>query len=144
MTGGGSWKIQSLGRNLCQMVKQELKGKCMESWEDGIRTVRSAAKAVLGETSGNGKQKMETWWWYDEVQKVVLEKKEMKKLRDANRIQENIKRYKANKTVKNYSGAGQGSSIQESVEKLGLKRRPQEGSEDSKTEAQRTQVMCTR
>ena len=36
------------------------------------------------------------------MQKAVLEKKEMKKLRDANRTQENIERYKkANKTAKN-------------------------------------------
>ena len=74
----------------------------MESWEEGSRTVRSAAKAVLGEMSGNGKEKIETWWWCDEVQKVALEKKEMKKLRDANRMQESIERYKkANKTAKN-------------------------------------------
>ena len=54
------------------------------------------------------------------MQKAVLEKKEMKKLRDANRTQENIERYKkANKTVKNAGGAGQGSSVRGSVQKLG-------------------------
>ena len=98
------WKLEDpeFREKFVLKAKQESKGKCMESWEEGSGTVRSAAKAVLGETSGNGKEKMETWWWCDEVQKAVLEKKEMKKLRDANRTQENIERYKkANKTVKN-------------------------------------------
>ena len=58
------WKLEDpeFREKFVLKAKQESKGKCMESWEEGSGTVRSTAKAVLGEKSGNGKEKMETWW----------------------------------------------------------------------------------
>ena len=97
------WKLEDpeVRKKFVEKVKQQLEEKHAERWEEVSRTVRNTAKSVLRETSAKAKERMETWWWSDEVQEAVLEKKEMKKPRDSNRTQENIEQYKkANKAIK--------------------------------------------
>ena len=54
------------------------------------------------------------------MKEAVLEKKEMKKLRDANRKQENIERYKkANKTAKNAVTRAKAAAYEDLHKKLG-------------------------
>ena len=81
------WKLEDpeLREKFVQRVKQELEEEHAERWEEVSRTVRNTAKSVLGETLAKAKERMETWWWSDEVQEAVLEKKEIKKLRDSGR-----------------------------------------------------------
>ena len=52
------------------------------------------AKETLGESSGKSKVNVETWWWNDEVQQAIREKREKKKNRDSNRCNETIQEYK--------------------------------------------------
>ena len=123
------WKLEDpeFREKYVQKVRQALEEKCKEGWKEVSRSVRNSAKAVLGETSGKSMQKMATWWWSEEVQKMVLVKKDMKKLRDSNRTQENIERYKrANKVAKRVASQAKAAAYKDLYksldEKEGLKK----------------------
>ncbi|XP_047984785.1 uncharacterized protein LOC125225222 [Leguminivora glycinivorella] len=46
-----------------------------ECWNEMAVSLRSVAKNVLGETRGKGKIDKDTWWWNDDVQMILKEKK---------------------------------------------------------------------
>ena len=59
--------------------------------------LRKTAETVLGVTIGKRKGDKETWWWNEEVQKSIKEKKEAKKTWDKIRDENTKKVYKEKK-----------------------------------------------
>ena len=59
--------------------------------------LRKTAETVLGVTFGKRKGDRETWWWNEEVQKSIKEKKEVKKAWDKIRNENTKKIYKEKK-----------------------------------------------
>ena len=71
------------------------------SWENLSEEMRKIGREILGEASGKTKQRIESWWWNDEVQDAIKKKKDAKKDRDLNRGKDTILAYRAaNKEVK--------------------------------------------
>jgi hypothetical protein len=73
-------------------------------WKKIATHIRKVAIEVFGATRGNKREPKDTWWWNDEVQKVINEKKECYKRLHHNKSDENIQKYKearrnAKKTV---------------------------------------------
>jgi hypothetical protein len=56
--------------------------------------IRKVSIEVFGVTRGNKCESKDTWWWNDDVQKVINEKKECYKRLHHNRNDENIQKYK--------------------------------------------------
>ena len=48
-------------------------------WDKTPEMLRKTAEYVLGVTSGKRKGDKETWWWNEEVQESIKEKKEQRK-----------------------------------------------------------------
>ena len=59
---------------------------------------RKTAENVLGVTYGKQKGDRETWWWNEEVQESIKEKKEAKKARDKIKDENTKKIYKEKKS----------------------------------------------
>ena len=66
-----------------EVIESEILGG-KEDWQRIAEMIRSIARRELGETSGKvstaGRQ--ETWWWDQEVQKKLKDKKKTKKAWD--------------------------------------------------------------
>jgi len=96
------WKLNE--KEYREEFVQKIEGKLIEkerTWSILSTAVKEIAKEVLGVTSGKRGKKEETWWWCEEVQKALKEKRERKKERDRNRCVENIEAYKkSNKDAK--------------------------------------------
>ena len=62
-------------------VRNALKGSSEElkDWISTAEIVRESARKVLGVTSGRRKEDKETWWWNEEVQESIREKRMAKK-----------------------------------------------------------------
>ena len=56
--------------------------------------LRKVGEKVLGMTSGKWKNRKETWWWNEEVQESIKEKKEAKKTWDLLQDEVSRKNYK--------------------------------------------------
>ncbi|XP_047029963.1 uncharacterized protein LOC124637497 [Helicoverpa zea] len=54
---------------------KEMEGDVNECWSEMASHIREVAKDVCGESRGKGLIDRDTWWWNDEVQKVLKEKK---------------------------------------------------------------------
>ena len=59
---------------------------------------KKTAETVLGVTFGKRKADRETWWWNEEVQECIKEKKEAKKAWDKIRDENTKKMYKEKKS----------------------------------------------
>ena len=68
------------------------------TWEDICHMINNNAREILGETSG-GKYVLEreSWWWNDDVQKAVKEKRDSFKKWQSSRTTEDLADYKENK-----------------------------------------------
>jgi hypothetical protein len=71
--------------------------------------ILKVAIEVFGVTKGNKHEPKDTWWWNDDVQKTISEKKECYKLLHHHKSDENIQKYKearrnATKTVSEVRG----------------------------------------
>ena len=53
--------------------------RLLDEWDKTAEMPRKTAKTVLGVTFGKRKGDRETWWWNEEVQESIKEKKEPKK-----------------------------------------------------------------
>ena len=82
-----------------QEVTRILGGKdgLPDEWDKTAEMLRKTAKTVLGVTFGKRKGDRETWWWNEEVQKSIKEKKEAKKAWDKIRDENTKKIYKEDK-----------------------------------------------
>ena len=68
-----------------------------DDWDKPAEMLRKTAKTVLGVTFGKRKGDKEIWWWNEEVQKSIKEKKETKKAWDKIRNENTKKVYKEKK-----------------------------------------------
>jgi len=59
--------------------------------------IRKVAAEVLGVTKGSKGATKETWWWNEDVQKALKEKKERYERMFYDRSTDNIERYKVAK-----------------------------------------------
>ena len=50
-----------------------------DEWDKTAKMLRKTAETVLGVIFGKWKEDRETWWWNEEVQESIKEKKEAKK-----------------------------------------------------------------
>ena len=63
-----------------QSVEQSVsRDNGLENWKSISDLVRGTAREVLGITSGSNRQNKETWWWNEEVQHRIKDKREAKK-----------------------------------------------------------------
>ena len=70
-------------------------------WEKMATCVRKVASEALGVIKGSGCDSKDTWWWIEDVQKGIKEKKECYKRLYHDRCVNNIEKYKvAKKTAK--------------------------------------------
>ena len=68
------------------------------TWEDICHMINTNAKEILGETSGGKYVERESWWWNDDVQKAVKEKRDSFKKWQRSRTTEDLADYRENKT----------------------------------------------
>ena len=68
------------------------------TWEDICHMINNNAREILGETFGGKYVERESWWWTDDVQKAVKEKRDSFKKWQSSRTTEDLADYKENKT----------------------------------------------
>ena len=66
------------------------------TWEDICHMIHTNAKEILGETSGGKYVERESWWWNDDVQKAVKEKRDSFKKWQNSRTTEDLADYREN------------------------------------------------
>ena len=47
-----------------------------EWWEETARQIRTCGEEICGRSSGKKKPGLESWWWNEETEKAVKEKKD--------------------------------------------------------------------
>ena len=96
------WKLKetSCQEAFRQEVTRILGGKdgLPDEWDKTAEMLRKTAETVLGVTFAKRKGDMKTWWWNEEVQKSIKEKKEAKKAWDKIRDKNTKKVYKEKKS----------------------------------------------
>jgi hypothetical protein len=80
-----------------------------EPWEEGedaddmwlkmATCVQKVASEVFGESRGGKREAKDTWWWNDEVQRAIKEKKQCFKRLHHDKSVANIEGYKIEKRV---------------------------------------------
>ena len=76
-------------------------GDANNMWEKMVTCVRKVASEVLGVTKGSGCEPKYTWWWSEDVQRTIKEKKDCYKRLYHDKSADNIEKYKvAKKTAK--------------------------------------------
>ena len=95
------WKLKETS---CQEAfRQEVtrilgdKDGLLDEWDKTEEMLRKTAETVLAVTFGKRKGERETWWWYEEVQESIKEKKEAKKAWDKIRNENTKTIYKEKK-----------------------------------------------
>jgi hypothetical protein len=78
-------------------------------WKEMTTHIQKVVIEVFGVTKEDERESKDTWWWNDDVQKTINEKKECYKCLHHNRSDENIQKYKearrnAKKTVSEARG----------------------------------------
>ena len=95
------WKLKetSYQEAFRQNVTRILGGRdgLPNEWDKTAEILRKTAESVVGVTFGKRKGDRETWWWNEEVQESIKEKKEAKKAWDKTRNKNTKKIYKENK-----------------------------------------------
>jgi hypothetical protein len=91
-------------------------------WKKMTTHIRKVAIEVFGVTRGNKREPKDTWWWNDEVQKAINEKKECYKRLHHNKSDENIQKYKeARRDTKKAVSEARGQAYTELYRKLDIK-----------------------
>ena len=100
------------------------------NWDDNVNNILSRTnndvekivKQVLGETKGKRFIKKETWWWNEEVQKIIQKKRVSFKEWQKSKNQEDLEKYKKLKSeVKNIIRNAQQNALDNLYSKLGTK-----------------------
>jgi hypothetical protein len=91
-------------------------------WKEVTTHIRKVAIEVFGLTRGNKREPKDTWWWNDDVQNVINEKKECYKRLHHNMGDENIQKYKkARRNAKKAVSEARGQAYTELYRKLDTK-----------------------
>ena len=72
----------------------ELEGDASITWENVGKKVEMVAKAILGESKDFGPRDKETWWWNEEVQEKVRNKKNCFKAIHLDNSSDNWEKYR--------------------------------------------------
>ncbi|XP_049958245.1 uncharacterized protein LOC126474815 [Schistocerca serialis cubense] len=113
-------------KNLREEFSEEVQGKVklaesvQEWWKINSAVIRKTGEEVFGLTSQRGVPgDKEAWWWNEEVQKVVKEKKDAKRKWDMSRSAEDGQAYKrAKKEAKRAVAKTKAESVREAYEQL--------------------------
>ena len=95
------WKLKETSYQ--EAFRQEVtsifgrQGWVPDEWDKTAEMLRKTPETVLGMTFGKRKGDKETWWWNEEVQKSIKEKKKAKKAWDKIRDENTKKIYKEKK-----------------------------------------------
>nr|CAB3475315.1 unnamed protein product [Digitaria exilis] len=113
---------------------QTFKGRMVEEgpWDEGedvddmwlkmATCVRKVAAEVLGVSRGGKQEGKDTWWWNEEVQRAIKEKKEWFKRLHLDRSAANIEGYKvAKKAAKRAVSVAKGKAYDDLYQRLGTK-----------------------
>ena len=91
-------------------------------WEKMTTCVRKVPSEVLGVTKGSGCDSKNTWWWNEDVQKAIKEKKKCYKRLYHDRCANNIEKYKvAKKTAKQTVSEAKGRAYEDIYQRLSMK-----------------------
>ena len=91
-------------------------------WNDMVEHIKNVATEVLGVTNGKCHLDKETWWWNDDVQKAIREKRAYYKIYQKFRNKENLKKYKkANKYAKKIVSDAKNKAYDDLYNRLGTK-----------------------
>jgi hypothetical protein len=91
-------------------------------WKKMTTHIRKVTIEVFGVTRGNKREPKDTWWWNDEVQKTINEKKECYKRLHRNKNDENIQKYKkTRRNAKKIVSEARGQPYTELYRKLDTK-----------------------
>ncbi len=86
------WKLKEANKKeeLIARFKRELEERedISDPWQRLKESIVSAARAVCGETSGRRQKDRETWWWNQDVQTAIQEKKKAYKSWQKSRSEE--------------------------------------------------------
>jgi hypothetical protein len=80
----GSWKVEDDANNL---------------WEKMATCLQKVVSEVLGVTKGSGCEPKYTWWWNEDVQSTIKEKKDCYKCLYHDKSADNIEKYKVTKKI---------------------------------------------
>jgi hypothetical protein len=97
-------------------------GGANSMWMKMSTCIRKVASEEFGVTKGGKRETKETWWWNENVQNVVKEKKECFTRMHLDRSVDNIERYKvAKKTAKRTVSEARGQMYDGLYQRLGTK-----------------------
>jgi hypothetical protein len=93
-------------------------------WVKMATCIRKVALEVFGVTKGSSGESKDTWWWTEDVQKAIKEKKECYRILFHDRNTINIERYKvAKKTTKRAVCEAKGRAYDDLYRRLSTKGR---------------------
>jgi len=99
-----------------------VEGTTNSMWEEMATRIRKVATEVFGVTRGNRREPKDTWWWNEDVQKAIKEKKECYKCLYQHRSEDNIQKYKsAKKNAKRAVSEARGRAYEDLYQKLSTK-----------------------
>jgi hypothetical protein len=88
-------------------------------WKKMTTHIQNVAIEVFGVTRGNKREPKDTWWWNDEVQNAINEKKECYKRLYHNKSDKNIEKYKEDRrNAKKAVSEAKGQAYTELYQKL--------------------------
>ncbi|XGW05514.1 hypothetical protein V3C99_016118, partial [Haemonchus contortus] len=74
-------------------------GPIQQTWSNAVEVILRCAKETLGETRGGFRGDKEAWFWNDEVQRVVRQKKSAYKRWQKTRAPEDLAAYRTSKRL---------------------------------------------
>jgi hypothetical protein len=121
------WKLRG---EEAQTFKERMLGE--GSWKEGADVddmwlkmatcVRKVASEVFGVSRGGKQEVKETWWWNDEVQRAIKEKKECFKRLHLDKSATNIEGYRlAKRSAKRAVSVAKGQAFDDLYQRLGTK-----------------------
>uniref|UniRef100_A0A7I4Z3B2 Reverse transcriptase domain-containing protein n=1 Tax=Haemonchus contortus TaxID=6289 RepID=A0A7I4Z3B2_HAECO len=98
------WKLHRLKREhlkerILEVGLPDPEGPIQQTWSNAVKVILGCAKETLGETRGGLRGDKEAWFWNDEVQRVVREKKLAYKRWQKTRALEDLAAYKTSKRL---------------------------------------------
>ena len=93
-----------------------------DEWDKTAEMLRKTAETVLGVTFGRRKEDRETWWWNEEAQESIKEKKEAKKAWDKIKNKNTKKIYKKKSKAKKAVAMAKGRAYDDLYARLKTKK----------------------
>uniref|UniRef100_A0A0A9DFK6 Uncharacterized protein n=1 Tax=Arundo donax TaxID=35708 RepID=A0A0A9DFK6_ARUDO len=91
-------------------------------WINMSACIRKMALEVFGVTKGSGREPKDTWWWNEDVQKAIKEKKECYRRLHHDKSADNMEKYKiAKKIAKRAVSVARGQANEELYQRIGTK-----------------------